>query len=293
VIPSGENSMSSYHREPRLVIETMSTRALAIWMRALQGPLHEPTAKHLRVEHGGQVVAETDHALLVWEPRRVVPSYAVPAADVRAGLAAAPATVDGPDPDRFPVLHPGIPFAVHTMPGQSLTVSVGTEQRPHAAFRPDDADLADHVILDFRAFDAWYEEAERIFAHPQDPFKRISVRRSTRQVRIEVDGEVLAESSRPRLLFETGLPTRYYLPADDVRTDLLTPTETHTWCGYKGQASYWSAAVGGQTLRDLVWSYPDPLVEATDVQDHLCFLNERVDVFVDGVRAERPATPFG
>lgn len=271
----------------------MSTRALSVWMQALQGPLHEPTAKHLRVEHGGQPVAETDHSLLVWEPRRVVPSYAVPAADVIAGLAAAPAVGDGPDPSSFPVLHPGIPFAVHTMPGQSLTVSVGAEQRPHAAFRPDDPDLADHVILDFTAFDTWYEEDERIVAHPQDPFKRISVRRSTKNVRIEVDGEVLAESSQPRLLFETGLPTRYYLPADDVRTDLLTATDTHTWCAYKGQASYWSATVSDRTLSDLVWSYPDPLVEATEVRDLLCFLNERVDVFVDGVREERSATEFG
>ena len=84
----------------------MSTLALSVWMQALQGGLHEPTAKHLRIEHAGHAVAETDHALLVWEPRRSVPAYAVPAADVRAGLAAGP-PLDGPDPDSLPALHPG------------------------------------------------------------------------------------------------------------------------------------------------------------------------------------------
>lgn len=94
-------------------------------------------------------------------------------------------------------------------------------------------------------------------------------------------------------MFETGRPTRYYLPVDDVRTDLLTATGTQAWCAYKGQAASWSATVGDRALEDLVWSYPAPLVEATEVWDLLCFLNERVDVFVDGVREGRPSTEFG
>ena len=101
------------------------------------------------------------------------------------------------------------------------------------------------MILDFTAFDAWYEEDELNVAHPRDPFHRVDVLPSSRQVRLELDGQVLAESSRPMLLFETMLPTRYYLPREDVTAE-LTPTSTHTCCAYKGQASYWSAAASGR-----------------------------------------------
>ena len=143
-------------------------------------------------------------------------------------------------------------------------------------------------MLDFFSFDEWFEEDERIVGHPRDPFKRIDVRSSSRHVRIELDGQVLAESFRPMLLFETGLPTRYYLPREDVRMDLLRPTSTRTWCAYKGEATYWSLDLGDRTLEDLVWTYEAPLSDAGAVIDRVAFFNERVDIVVDGVRGDRP-----
>jgi uncharacterized protein (DUF427 family) len=264
---------------------------MTVWTRAHRGGLHEPVEKRVRVECGGVTVAETDRPLLVWEPRRIVPSYAVPAEDIRAELVPAANPTDT-DPTQFPVLHPGIPFALHTAPGQSLTVRTAQASLESAALRPADPDLDGYVILDFRAFDAWYEEDERIVSHPQDPFKRISVRPSSRQVRIELDGQLLAESRQARLLFETGLPTRYYLPESDVRTDLLIPSHHRTFCAYKGEASYWSVDLGERVHKNLVWTYRQPLHDALLVRDLLAFYNERVDIVIDGVRRERPVTIF-
>ena len=137
---------------------------------------HEPIERRVRAQIGGATALDSTRAALVWEPRRVVPSYAVPAADIGAELTPAPAAdqeVDG-------VLHPGIPFAVHTAPGEP--VSVG--DRTGAGFRLADDDLDGYVVLDFGAFDAWYEEDERIVGHPRDPFHRVDVRRTQRPVRI-------------------------------------------------------------------------------------------------------------
>jgi uncharacterized protein (DUF427 family) len=163
--------------------------------------------------------------------------------------------------------------------------------RRGAAFRLADPDLAGYVVLDFSAFDGWYEEDEPALAHPRDPFHRIDVLASSRHVRVERDGAVLAESSRPTLLFETMLPTRYYLPRQDVRIELV-PSDRRTSCAYKGQASYWSATIGGQVVRDLAWTYESPSREAAPVRDLVAFFDERVDVMLDGTRHERPVTPW-
>ena len=145
--------------------------------------------------------------------------------------------------------------------------------------------------MNFAAFDAWYEEDERNVGHPRDPFHRIDVLPSSRQVRMELDGQVLAQSSRPALLFETMLPARYYLPRDDIRAE-LTPSSTRTWCAYKGQASYWSAAAGDRVVPDLAWTYEQPRHDAAQVRGLIAFFNERLDVIVDGERLERPITPW-
>jgi uncharacterized protein (DUF427 family) len=142
--------------------------------------------------------------------------------------------------------------------------------------------------------DAWYEEDERAYAHARDPYKMgVDVRRSARHVRVEHAGVTLAETRRPFVLFETGLPVRYYFPAEDVRMDLLAPSPTITTCAYKGQASYWSARVGGQESADIAWTYREPLVVATPVAGAIAFFQERVDaIFVDGEQVERPETQW-
>ena len=111
-------------------------------------------------------------------------------------------------------------------------------------------------------------------------------------MRVEVAGEVVAESTSPRLLFETGLPARYYLPKPHVRLDLLEPSETVTHCPYKGRAETFSVRAGGRLHPDLAWSYPAPLPESQKIAGLIAFYNEKVDLFVDGAREQRPDTPF-
>lgn len=152
-------------------------------------------------------------------------------------------------------------------------------------------ELAGHVTFSWDDVD-WYEESEQIHVHARDPHKRVDVIPSSRHVRVEVDGHTLADTKRPSLLFETWLPTRYYLPRDDVRTDLLEPSDTTSRCPYKGTARYWSARIGDRVAEDVVWSYPDPIQENPRIKDLLCFFNERVDLTVDGQRQERPNTPW-
>jgi uncharacterized protein (DUF427 family) len=261
---------------------------------------HEPIAKRIRGVLGGSIVLDTTGALLVWEPRRIVPSYAAPVDDVTAELVpagqAAAGDADGigarmPELSRRPVLDPSVPFAVHSAEGRAVDVRAAGQNRPAAGFRPADPDLAGHVVLDFSAFDAWYEEDELNVAHPRDPFHRIDVLPSSRQIRLELDGQVLARSSRPTLLFETMLPARYYLPREDICAE-LSPSGTRTYCAYKGQASYWSAAVGDHVLPDIAWTYKQPLHDAAQVRGLIAFFNERLDVIVDDERHERPITPW-
>ncbi|MDV3123743.1 DUF427 domain-containing protein [Mycobacterium sp. 21AC1] len=246
---------------------------------------YQPTAKRIRVCLGGEPVVDTCDAVLVWEPRRVVPTYAVPRAALEAQLV--PAGADSGD-DAIPgFLDPSVPFTTHTCPGTDYDVIAGEETGCSAAYEPDDADLAGYLILDFATFE-WREEDEHIVGHPHDPFHRIDVLASSRHVRIELDGTVLAESSRAMLLFETMLPTRFYLPREDVRAGLVL-SDTISYCAYKGRASYYSLP-GGPA--DLAWTYHEPRHEAAPVRDRICFFDERVDVVVDGRRAARPVTPW-
>jgi uncharacterized protein (DUF427 family) len=248
---------------------------------------YEPTEKRLRVYLADELIADTGDGRLVWEPRRVVPTYAVPVADISARLE----PTDDPGGHALvaerSLLDPSIPFAAHSCAGTSFDVVGGGIRRTDAAFRPDDPDLADHVALDFGAFE-WREEETVIVAHPHDPFRRIDILPSTRHVRIEWEGRLLAESSQPLLLFETLLPVRFYLPRNDIAAD-LQPTDTVTYCAYKGRASYYSVP-GGPT--DMAWTYHQPLHDAEPVRDRIAFFDERVDVVVDGRRRDRPVTPW-
>jgi uncharacterized protein (DUF427 family) len=153
-------------------------------------------------------------------------------------------------------------------------------------------ELPDAIRLEWDAMDAWFEEDEQVFTHPRDPYTRVDILPSSRHVRVEVDGVTVAESTKPTLLFETGLPVRYYLPKPHVRMDLLTATETVSHCPYKGQAQYWSVRTGDEVHADLAWSYRTPLPESQKIAGLVCFYNEKVDIYVDGVLQERPSTKF-
>ena len=150
--------------------------------------------------------------------------------------------------------------------------------------------LASYVAFYWNKVDAWYEEDEQVFVHPRDPYHRIDILDSSRHVKVLLNGEVVAETDRPKLLFETGLPTRYYMSPEDVREEVLVPSDKKTQCPYKGIASYWSVKAGGELFEDLIWSYPEPIPEAGKIKGLLCFFNERVDLEVDGEKQQRPKT---
>lgn len=238
-------------------------------MRSLPELRYVSTPKRIRASLHGETILDTRDGLLVWEPRRVVPQYAVPPDVVHLAL-----TEHEPAPlpkHLGPVLEPYHP-EWHTTPGRSLHADGLGE----VAFRPDDPSLGGRVVVRFDRF-AWREEDEPVISHPHDPYARIDVLRSDRHVRVDIAGVTVAESTRPVALFETGLPVRWYLPREDVRMDLLTPSKTHTTCAYKGRASYLSA----DGAPDVAWFYPDPFNDAVQVRDLLSFWRAAT-VYVDG-----------
>ena len=248
----------------------------------------QPVTRRVRVALDGHPVADTMNACLVWEPHRVVPLYAVPEADVSAGLAPLD-NVAPPDPVP-PVLPPMEAFEVHLAAGQSYDVVVDDRVLEHAAYRFDDADLRDHLLLSWGPFE-WTEDDTPVMGHPHDPFSRIDVLSTHRHLVVSYDGQVLADSRNARALYESGLPTRYYFPPADVRMDLLEPSDTRTVCAYKGWASYLSMA-GVPDAADLAWIYPDPLHDAAPVRDLVCLYAEWTDLVADGVPVPRPQSPF-
>ena len=153
--------------------------------------------------------------------------------------------------------------------------------------------LAGLVRLDPGAMDAWFEEDQEIFSHPKNPYHRVDTVPSSRNVKVEIDGTAVAESSNNVFLFETKLPARYYLPKTAVRMDLLRPSETVTKCPYKGEAHYYNVTVNGKEYKDVIWGYKFPILESIAVAGTLCFYNEKVDIWIDGVKEERPKTVFG
>jgi uncharacterized protein (DUF427 family) len=227
-------------------------------------PSLEPTPRRIRVRLGDRVVADSTRALLVIEySERRFPTYYLPLEDVRPG-----ALTDERD-------------------GRWTVVAGGRRAEGGAWADNDFPELEGHVTFSWDTLE-WWEEDEQVFVHARSPHSRLDVLPSSRRVEVFLEGEKLADSPRPWLLFETGLPTRYYLPFADVRTDLLTASETVTRCPYKGVARYWSHP----KVADVAWSYPEPIRENPRIRGLLAFYNERVDIVVDGEPQERPLTPF-
>lgn len=239
----------------------------------------EVGAKRVRAMLAGHIVADSTSPRMVWEVP-YYPAYYFPAGALRGELRAtghiqhSPSRGDGQVHDL--VIDGGVaPAAAVTFPDSPIE------------------ELRDLVRLDWAAMDAWFEEDVEVIVHPRDPGTRVDVLASSRHVTVSVDGVVLADSIRPTLLFETGLPKRLYLPKADVRMDLLVPAETTSACPYKGVARWWSVELPDGTVHaDLAWSYPAPLPESSGIDDLVAFYDERVDVDLDGERQERPRTKF-
>jgi uncharacterized protein (DUF427 family) len=235
----------------------------------------ERSHKRVRAYLGGEVVVDTAAPLLVWENPHY-PAYYLPLADVKAELV--PTDTTSHSPSRGDAIH--------------YTVRAGGREAVDAAWRYPNSPLEairDHVRFDWKAMDSWFEEDEEVIVHPRSPYTRIDILPSSRHVRVLVDGQVVADSHQPSLLFETGLPVRYYLPRGDIRMELFEPTSTHTQCPYKGTASYWTLRTKDRVLEDVAWSYPDPLPESGRAAGLIAFYDDRVEIEVDGVVQEAPA----
>ena len=239
----------------------------------------EPVPRRIRAYLGTEKALDTTRALYVWEWPNY-PQYYIPLADVRQDLL-------------IPEGH-----AQQTGRGKAELhgLRAGEAHRPRAARVITESTidgLSGTVRFEWGALDAWFEEDEQVFVHPRSPYVRVDALRSNRPVRVELDGVVLADTQSPVMVFETGLPTRYYVSRTDVRFAHLIPTDTVTACPYKGVTSgYWSVRVGDTVHKDLAWAYDFPARQLLPIAGLLAFYNEKVDTFVGGQLLERPQTHF-
>jgi uncharacterized protein (DUF427 family) len=239
----------------------------------------EPVPRRVRGVLGGRTIFDTLGALYVFE-WPFYPQYYVPVGDV----------------DRGALVDEGRGQDLHRGRAQRYGLRVGDLERSgcgHLYTASNIPGLTGTIRFDWDAIDHWFEEDEEVFVHPRNPYARVDALRSTRHVRVELEGAVLAESSSPVLVFETGLPTRYYLNRTEIDEAHLVPSDTVTRCPYKGTTTaYWSAEVGGRRFADIAWSYGFPTRDLSPIAGLVSFYNERVDLVVDGRRLVRPTTHF-
>jgi uncharacterized protein (DUF427 family) len=237
----------------------------------------DPVPQRIRAFFAEACVFDTTNAKLLHETKHL-PVYYIPDEDVD-GDALEPSAKTSHCP--------------HKGDARYWSIRVGGRLAQDAAWGYEQPIAAASFLVGHKAFywnelDEWFAEDEQLYGHPRDPYSRIDVHRSTRRVRVVLNGEILADSVRAKALFETALPTRWYFPPEDVRLDLLVPSSTVTRCAYKGLASHFSA--GGH--EDVAWAYPDPQHDAEPVRDLIAFYDERVDIEVDGIVGERPLTQW-
>jgi len=239
----------------------------------------EPVPRRVRAYLAGVPVIDTTRASYVWE-WPYYPQFYIPRDDIAPGVLV---EEDG---------------TLHTSRGPVTVcgLRVGDTHRPRAGKLLTDSpigELTGTVRFEWEALDAWFEEDEQVFVHPRNPYVRVDALRSTRTVRVELSGVVLAESSSPIMVVETGLPTRYYLNRTEVDFTHMEPSETVTSCPYKGTTGgYWSVKIGETLHRDLAWCYDFPTGPLLPIAGLVAFYNERVDLVLDGRSLPRPQTHF-
>ena len=240
----------------------------------------EPCAKWLRVMHNGEYIADSKRAMLLFETGHT-PVYYFPKEDVRMDL-------------MQPTDH--VTQCPYKGDAGYWTLKVGdadaSENALWAYSLPFDIcpDISGYVAFYWNKVEHWFEEDEEVYVHARDPYKRVDAIPSTRNIKVVVDGQIVAESDRPTMLFETGMPVRYYIPVTDVRMDLLEASEKVTRCPYKGASNYYSVK-GFEDGEDLAWYYRYPTNESIKIANLVSFFNERVDsIHIDGELQEKPVT---
>jgi uncharacterized protein (DUF427 family) len=243
----------------------------------------EPTLRRIRVELAGNTVADTDQAMLMCEPGHL-PVYYLPLADIRMDLFRR-------TNHSTTCPHKGVAaYWSAVIGGRVVENAMWSYPEPYEHAPPG---IENYGALYWDKMDRWLEEDEEVFVHPRDPQKRVDAIQSSRRVEVVLDGTVVADSKHAVFLFETGLPTRYYIPRQDVRADILKQSEFHTRCPYKGIASYHDVTVNGRTWPNLVWYYPTPIAECPKITGLLSFFNEKVDVIrVEGKPQPKPVTKW-
>jgi uncharacterized protein (DUF427 family) len=265
--PFGDDPAGRFNFQPR-----PPTGAVLYW---------DPVPYRLRGFLAGELVFDTSQAKLLHETGHL-PVYYVPEDDLRQEL------LESSDRrTRCP----------HKGEAAYRSVRVGERIEPDAVWAYEEplepaSFLVGHAAFYWDRLDEWFVEDEQVFGHPRDPYHRIDVCRTTRHVHVSLDGQGLADSMQARVLFETGLPPRWYLPPDDVRLEFLEPSPTRTRCAYKGSASYWHVSLGDELHEDLAWSYPDPDDDARDVKGMICFFQERCQLELDGATQATPVTQW-
>jgi uncharacterized protein (DUF427 family) len=224
----------------------------------------------MRALFAGQTLLDSRRGVLLHQTRGF-PTHYFPLNDLRPDLVIAHENV------------PGKPATWSAMVGDSVAERAVTASPRTAS---DEELLPGFVTIDYAAMDRWFEEDEPVYAHPRDPYHRVDVRASSRHVLVRHRDQVIAESRRPKLLFETSNPIRYYLPFDDVELGLLEISETVSECPYKGDGQHWHLHVDGEIIADAAWSLPHPLPEGLAAAEHVCFYPAKVELEVDGHRVE-------
>jgi len=240
----------------------------------------EPVPRRVRAQLGGRTVLDTTRALYVWE-WPAYPQFYVPATDLAPDVLVVH--------DQVAEQPLGTARQVDLRAGEVTRAGAG-----HLHLGDAEPRLRGHVRLEWDALDAWFEEDEQVFVHPRNPYARVDALRSTRHVRVELHGLVLAESAAPVIVFETGLPPRFYFERTAVDFRHLVASDTETACPYKGRTSaWWSLRIGDEVDPDIAWSYDFPTAALLPIAGLVAFYDEKVDVVLDGVLQERPVSPFG
>jgi uncharacterized protein (DUF427 family) len=241
----------------------------------------EDSPRRIRARFGGETIVDSRHAKLLHEQAHL-PIYYFPREEVRMDL-----------------LEPTDHSTRCPFKGEASywSVRAGGRVAENAAWGyPDPLDdappLAGYVAFYWNKMDEWLEEDEPAIVHARDPYHRVDVLDTSRHVRVSVNGEVVADTTRAKVIFETGLPPRWYIPPEDVKAEALEDSDTRTGCAYKGFASYRTVRAGDAEEEDVVWLYEDPRREAEQIKGYLAFFNERVDLELDGELQERPQTPW-
>jgi len=227
----------------------------------------ESTPRRVRGLLDGVWLFDTTSALWVWE-HKYFPQFWIPVSAVAPGILTTGSPIDSEN-------------------SAFSAVVKGKERSTDRVLMFEKGPLKGLVRFEFKALDAWFEEDVQIYDHPKNPYTRIDILPSSRKIEVKIGGVIVAESSNPSFLFETGLRTRYYLPKTSVKWEFLSKSETTSKCPYKGLAQYYSVTIAGKEYTDVIWWYEYPITESAAIQGMVCFYNEKVDIYVDGVLEEK------